>query len=163
MTCLLYGRQVSKFHPRIIAVGETDELTAALGCARAQIPPSDPFHQSLLRIQKRLIDLMGELAVDPQDDARYRAGKFTPIPQEEVDWLTEDIHALEKKFPDGFHDWAIPGASSLSASLDLARAVCRRTERAVLQIKESEALRKELHIYLNRLSDWLWLTARVYE
>jgi hypothetical protein len=98
-TALLFGRRVSKTDARVVANGAIDELNAALGTVRATI--ADPFiNEKILAIQRELVVLMGELAVLPEDRARYVAGGFQFIETTAVDRLTAHIDDLEKKSSD---------------------------------------------------------------
>ena len=161
-TALMYGRRVPKNHPRIEACGAMDELNAALGLARASAK-QDFVRNNLLAIQQDLIVLMGETGVATEDLPRYvKDGHsvVTPKMTAKLDALVRKVKAPDRN-PGG---WATPGATMNSAALDLARTVCRRAERRVCALKETGELRNaEIVIYLNRLSDLLWLFARRVE
>ena len=161
-TALMYGRRIPKNHPRVEAYGTVDELNAALGLARATA--NDNFiGENLLAIQKDLVVLMGELAVIPEDLLRYAKDGYsvvTPAMTVKLDELVREIEAQGVSFK----GWATPGATMNSAALDVARTVCRRAERRGCALKEAgEPLNPEIVIYLNRLSDLLWLLARWVE
>jgi len=162
-TGLMYGRRVAKTDPRIAANGAVDELNAALGMVRATV--GEPFvTEAVLAIQKELVLLMGELAVLPEDRERYTAGGFHFVEKPMVDALTERIDDLEKNHHISYQGWATPGATLGSASLDLARTVCRRAERHIAVLAETAApVNGEILRYLNRLSDLCWLWARWIE
>jgi len=166
-TSLLYGRRVPKTDPRIGCNGTLDELNAALGMARACLKGGvgDPFvTEQLFAIQKELIIVMGEIAVLPEDRERHRASTYGVVTAARVDALTASVTDLETKHRIEFHRWATPGDSMGSAALEVARTVCRRAERAVLVLRESDAtLSGEISRYLNRLADLLWLWARWVE
>ena len=158
-TALMYNRRVSKCHPRVEAYGAVDELNAALGLARASAEQSF-VRDHLLAIQKDLVGLMGELATAPEDLPRYLKDGYshvTPDMTARLEALVKTIEAREIRF----QGWATPGGSTASAALDVARTVCRRAERRVCALQESSQLgNSEIIIYLNRLSDSLWLLAR---
>ena len=158
-TAIMYGRRLPKTDARIAANGAVDELNAALGVARAGL--AEVFVTGkILAIQKELVVLMGELAVAPEDRARYAAGGFHFVEKAMVDALTAHIDDLEKNHRISYDGWATPGATPASAALDLARTICRRAERAVVAL---EGVNPEIVRYLNRLSDLCWLWARWVE
>lgn len=159
-TCgLMYNRRVSKAHPRVEAYGCVDELNAALGMVRAATPHGF-IGDNLLVLQKDLVILMGELATAPEDLARYAKdghALVTPDLTAKVDRLVREIESQQLKL----HGWATPGTNTVSAALDLARTVCRRAERRVCALHETGQLQNpEIIVFLNRLSDLLWLFAR---
>ncbi|MGA9777980.1 MAG: cob(I)yrinic acid a,c-diamide adenosyltransferase [Limisphaerales bacterium] len=161
-TALMYGRRVPKNHPRVEAYGTVDELNAALGLARATAG-EDFVRENLLAIQKDLVGLMGELAALPEDSPRYVKDGYpmvTPQMTAKLDALVGEIEAQNVSFK----GWATPGATKNSAALDVARTVCRRAERRTCALQEAGELKNaEIVIYLNRLSDLLWLFARWVE
>ena len=161
-TGLMYNRRVPKSHPRVEAYGSVDELNAALGMARATA--DDPFVSgNLLQIQKDLVTLMGELATAREDLGRYVADGFqavTPALTEKLDALVAEVESQGLSFK----GWATPGMTVHSAALDVARTTCRRAERRVHTLQESGELdNAEILVFLNRLSDLLWLLARRVE
>jgi cob(I)alamin adenosyltransferase len=161
-TALMYGRRVAKNHPRVEAYGTVDELNAALGLARATAE-HDFVRTNLLAIQLDLVILMGELAVANEDLERYVKGGFTlvtPTMTAKLDVLVKEIEAQNVSFK----HWATPGATQNSAALDMARTVCRRAERRVCDLQTAGEMKNdEIIIFLNRLSDLLWLFARWVE
>ena len=161
-TGLMYNRRVSKCHPRVEAYGAVDELNAALGLARATAKTKF-IRANLLAIQKDLVTLMGELATAPEDLPRFTKDGYalvTPKLTAKLDQLVKEIEAQKISF----RGWATPGATANSAALDVARATCRRAERRACGLQEAGQLRNdEIIIYLNRLSDLLWLFARWVE
>ena len=161
-TALMYGRRVPKNHPRVEACGTLDELNSALGLARATA--TERFvGENLFWIQKSLVDVMGEVGVLAEDLSRYTKDGYTRVTSE----LTAKLDALVKKVEAqeiSFQGWATPGATQNSAALDLARSICRRAERRVFDLQSSGDLpNAEILIFLNRLSDLLWLFARWVE
>lgn len=161
-TGMMYNRRVSKCHPRVEAFGCVDELTAALGLARAACA-HDFIQHNLVAVQKQLVILMGELATAVEDLPRYVMEGFqltTPELTAALDGLVKEIEGQQMTF----RGWALPGACPGSAALDLARTICRRAERRVCELHERQQLRnQEIIVYLNRLSDVLWLMARWVE
>ena len=161
-TGLMYNRRVPKNHPRVESYGAVDELNTALGLARATAE-HDFVRQHLLAVQHDLIILMGELATLPEDLPRYVKGGFTlvtPALTSKLDDLVCEIEAQNVSFK----GWATPGATVNAAALDVARTTCRRAERRCTALHEMKQLENaEILIYLNRLSDALWLLARWVE
>lgn len=159
MTGLMYNRRVAKSHPRVEAYGSVDELNAALGVVRATTVTT-LLQERVLAIQKDLVILMGELATLEEDLPRYVKDGFTVVSPE----LTAKLDAWVKEIEAGevsFKGWATPGGTLVSAHLDVARTTCRRAERRIGALAESGQLANgEILVYLNRLSDLLWLMAR---
>jgi cob(I)alamin adenosyltransferase len=162
-TDLLYGRRVSKTHPRVIAGGAIDELNAALGLVRVVGGGEKDLAVLLELIQRDLINLMGEVALLEEDRERYLEGDAIVIDAEAVEKLADEVRSMEKNSELKFTGWALPGAggSEVAARLDFARTVCRRAERELAGLLESgEVSNTQLLRYLNRLSDLCWLLAR---
>jgi len=161
-TSLMYNRPVRKCHPRVEACGAVDELNAALGLARAAAPRA-LLRRKLAAIQQNLVVLMGELATLPKDLPRYVKGQHPLLTPDRTAVLEQWIRQLEAA-PIAARGWAMPGANTASAALDLARAICRRAERRVCALPKAGHLgNPEIVVYLNRLSDLLWLLARQVE
>jgi cob(I)alamin adenosyltransferase len=157
-TSLMYGRRVAKSDARVEAYGCIDELTAALGFARA-ICENDLVKEQIFATQKELIIVMGELSTLPDDRERY-GKEYGVTDGAMVDRLHALIIDLEKDkslYPKG---WALPGTTTASAALDFARTICRRAERRVSELQDQNP---EILRYLNRLSDWCWILARYVE
>jgi cob(I)alamin adenosyltransferase len=158
-TSLMYNRRLSKSHPRVEAYGAVDELNAAIGLARAATNQAF-VSDHLVPIQKGLVGLMGELATAVEDLPRYVKDGFPRVTPEMTVQLETAVKAIEAQNI-AYHGWATPGASLTSAALDVARTVCRRAERRVCALQDSRQLENaEIIVYLNRLSDLLWLLAR---
>ena len=158
-TSLMYGRRVPKNDPRVEAYGSVDELTAALGLARAA--SDDKFvTEQILAVQKDLINVMGELSTLPEDRQRYVKDGFQLTDAKMVNRVGGAIVDLEKDKSLYPKDWVIPGATAASAALDLARTICRRSERHVSALNDPNP---EILRYLNRLSDFCWILARLTE
>jgi len=150
-TVVLGEGRVTKFDPRIEALGAVDEATAAIGLARAtcQAHPTAPI---LLEIQRDLYKLMAEVSATPENQARFRA-----IDASRVTWLETQSDALEKTvvMP---REFILPGERPSSAALALARTVTRRAERRVVELFHGGGLENpHLLAYLNRLSSLLFV------
>jgi cob(I)alamin adenosyltransferase len=161
-TGLMYNKRVPKSHPRIAAVGAVDELNAAIGMARAMNGPGC-IGDNLFAIQKDLVTFMGELATLPGDLDRYQKDGFQvvlPALTAKLDKLVAEIEGQGISY----RGWATPGANAAAGALDVARTVCRRAERNVQSLRESGEIKNaEMIVFLNRLSDVLWLMARWVE
>jgi len=148
--------RISKTSERIEAVGCVDEATAALGLARS-LSKSEKICSMLVHIQEQLYWLMSELSAAPGV-----AEKFDKINQVEIVWLEKQIEHLENTvlLPKEF---ILPGESSASAALALARTIVRRAERRTITLFETGEIKKSLLIaYLNRLSSLIFIL-EVYE
>ena len=161
-TDLLFGKRIAKTALRIEALGNVDELNAALGLARAA--SHDAVWITLIdRLQSLLVGLMGQLAYLPEDEARYLEKKYAAITTEDLAWIVSEAHQYEAQGIK-FTGWARPGAegSLARAGLDYSRAVARRAERSVLALHESgEPVPEVVRLFFNRVSDLLWILARV--
>jgi cob(I)alamin adenosyltransferase len=138
--------RVSKLDPRVVANGEVDELNSLVGWA-AVVAEGD-IGDVLARVENELFDLGADITV-PQGDAALR------VTQEQVDRLEDDCDRFNETLPE-LKSFVLPGGTELAARLFVARAVCRRAERAVLATEASPLV----HVYLNRLSDLLFILAR---
>jgi cob(I)alamin adenosyltransferase len=136
-----------------------DEINAAIGLARAAAQ-HNLLHENLTTIQKDLVVLMGELATATEDLPRYMKDGHSLVTPAMTSSLEKWIAELEAAKVSA-KGWAMPGASTSSAALDFARTVCRRAERRACALQETGQLHNpEIIVYLNRLSDLLWVLAR---
>ncbi|MFQ3225389.1 MAG: cob(I)alamin adenosyltransferase [Lentimonas sp.] len=162
-TALLFGKRVPKTHIRVATYGQVDELGSSLGLCRAHT--QDTAAKAIIRkVQGELVYLMSEIATDDADQARFHE-KYAEqaISAEAVERLTTEIKVKETT-AGSFKGWTYAGETVAQAFFDQARTTCRRTERSLIELKESGAdVRSELHQYLNRLADLLWLIGREHE
>jgi cob(I)alamin adenosyltransferase len=154
-TSLFDNTRVSKAHDRVDAYGEVDEVNACLGAARAHLTEAD-LTAELARIQQDLFALGAELA-DPAKRIAERVAK-AHIRTEDAERLEATIDRLEGELP-ALRRFILPGGSPGGALLHLARTVCRRAERRVVGLGPG-AVDPLIVIYLNRLSDLLFVMAR---
>ncbi len=161
-TDLLFGKRVSKTHPRVRCCGAVDELNAQLGVVRAS-EVSEQMEECIDSVQKRLVKLMGVVATHEQDHGKYTEKGYQGIELEDVAWLDEIVHELEVEKGHRFRGWSRPGkAGALSgAYLDVARTTSRRAELVSWEIDDEGLVIARQ--FLNRLSDVLWLLARSRE
>lgn len=158
-TSLLFGRRVPKTHPRVEANGTLDELTSALGLARAQAR-HDLLRDQLLTVQRTLWIMSGELAVDEADREKFLKSQFAPLKEENLQFLDDLVAEYEARALK-FQGFVQPGDTIPSAFLHWARATARRAERSVWRaIEAGHSINPLVPRYLNRLSDVLWLMAR---
>jgi cob(I)alamin adenosyltransferase len=154
-TSLFDNTRVSKADPRVDAYGEVDELNACLGAARAA-GPGDELAEALEAIQQDLFALGSRLA-DPSARVAVRVTKAAITP-EAVARLEQLIDRLEEEVPP-LRKFILPGGSLAGAMLHVGRTVCRRAERCVIALGAG-AVDPILIVYLNRLSDLLFVMAR---
>ena len=146
-TTLGDGTRVAKTDPRVVAVGEVDELNSCLGWVRA----ADGAPAVVERIQNELFDLGADLATPSG-----AAGSRLRVAQDLIDRLEEECDAVNEELVP-LKSFVLPGGTEIAARLYIARAVCRRAERSVLQVGDVSPL---VPVYLNRLSDLLFILAR---
>ena len=154
-TGLLGGLRVAKDAPRIEAYGTVDELNAAIGVARSQAPPDD-IDRLLTQIQNTLFDLGAELAT-----AGGQHRELAKISDLHIETLETEIDRFEAGL-EPLKQFILPGGTPLAAHLHLARTICRRAERRVVTLiaAENTELSPLIIVYLNRLSDLLFVLAR---
>jgi cob(I)alamin adenosyltransferase len=151
-TSLGDGSRVSKLDTRIAAYGTVDELNSALGvCLSGERP--DEIAAPLLRIQNELFDLGADLSVPLEIEGRLR------VTQSAVD----ELEALCDRFNEGLPElrsFVLPGGTEAAAQLHVARTVCRRAEREALVAANEHDVNPLVVVYLNRLSDLLFILSR---
>lgn len=148
------GPRVAKDDPRIEAYGTVDELNAALGLARSAALPAD-LDALVDRMQHELFDLGAELATP--DPAKFNLRILGPT---QITALESAIDEFEAQLPK-LQQFILPGGSPAAAQLHAARTICRRAERRIVSLAGLEPIASELIVYLNRLSDLLFVLARV--
>lgn len=156
MTSLVGGARVSKAHNRMEAVGAIDESNAALGVARLHV--ADDINVMLERVQHDLFDLGADIATplplkeDENASLRIIASQVKRL-EDEIDEMNATLQPL--------NSFVLPGGAVAAAYLHLARVMVRRAERHVVALAEAEAVNREAMQYINRLSDHLFVLARV--
>lgn len=145
------GRRVPKQHIRIAVIGDADELNSALGCVMAALTSVSPLHDDLLLIQHQLFNVGGELAMD---------GEMTLVTQADVEWLEKKVETWNESLP-ALKEFILPSGSMAIAQCHLARSICRRVERQCCALAEQESVSDILLVYLNRLSDCLFVLGRI--
>lgn len=157
-TGLFGGGRVEKDHPRVDAYGEVDELNAFIGMARA-IELMPRIDEVLVPIQRDLFSIGALLATPDHEKMREQLRKAR-IDEERIAELERAIDACEHEL-DPLRSFILPGGTPKSAALHVARTVCRRAERRVVALRRDVELPELVIIYLNRLSDLLFMLSRV--
>ena len=150
------GVRVPKDHPRVAAYGDVDELNAVLGLLAAYCP-NTPEKDLLHTIQNDLFDVGADLCVpptageEPAHALRIVEGQYLRL-ERAIDRMNEHLNPLKS--------FILPGGTPAAAWLHLARTVCRRAERSLVTLMQTESVNKHALIYLNRLSDFLFVLGR---
>jgi cob(I)alamin adenosyltransferase len=162
-TTLASGEKISKAALRLEAYGTVDELNSWMGLLRDHVKLQAEFQghwldQSLERIQNELFDLGGELATPTKhlniEKQRVVSTEDVTVLEQEIDSVNENLEPLA--------NFVLPGGHICNSTAHLARTVCRRAERELVRLRIDEPdVRGETQIYLNRLSDWLFVMGRL--
>lgn len=157
-TKLMYGARVSKADLQVEAYGTIDELNSFLGLARAACDDAE-IGAIIESLQRETFVVAGEMATPPEQLEKLKA-RVTPAMTAALEAHITPIEQM----PGLLDDWALPGATTAGAAIDVARAVARRAERYAVRLSDADGLpNAEVLRYLNRLSDLLWLLGRRYE
>ncbi len=160
-TSLFGGTRVPKHHIRIESYGTVDELNAYIGLIRDQ-QIDDRSKASLHKIQHELFTL-GAMLATPADKEKLKSGKdrlnILKTNEVTVQFLEDEIDSMNKDLPQMTH-FILPGGHTTVSYCHIARCVCRRAERLATQLSEEEEIDTHVLIYLNRLSDYLFVLAR---
>ncbi|MDX1741362.1 MAG: cob(I)yrinic acid a,c-diamide adenosyltransferase, partial [Rhodothermales bacterium] len=156
-TGILGGNRVAKNHPRIEAYGTVDELNASIGMVLStdsRGTSQEDIREGLTRIQAELFVLGADLAtpLDSRADVPRINSKMIERLETDIDRAEADLEELKS--------FVLPGGSATAAALHVARTVCRRTERRVVELAEQERINDLNIVYLNRLADLLFVLAR---
>jgi cob(I)alamin adenosyltransferase len=143
------GERIAKDAPIIEAIGAIDELNCWIGLVRSH-PLADELEDPLEEIQHKLFDLGGQLA-SPEHIA---------IREPDILFLEQSLDDMNRQLPT-LKEFILPGGSEVVSAIHLARAVCRRAERRTFSAHKQEAIDSAALKYLNRLSDWLFVAARM--
>lgn len=143
------GTRVGKHSPRIAALGDLDELNSAIGLVLAEdVPPQ--VREALLEVQHDLFDLGGEVSIPGH----------ALLKEERVAFLDERLEAWNAGLSP-LKEFILPGGTRAAAASHLARTVCRRAERSIVALAQNEEVGDAGRRYLNRLSDLLFVAARL--
>ncbi len=158
-TCLGNGERRKKFDIRVTAYGTVDETNACIGLARLHTSKHPQMDDALARIQNDLFDLGADLATP--DDGKPLEFEPLRITQSQVERIESEIDIINENL-DPLRSFVLPGGSPLAANLHLARTVSRRAERRIVELSqdENENVSKACILYMNRISDYLFVAAR---
>ncbi|MDQ4076311.1 MAG: cob(I)yrinic acid a,c-diamide adenosyltransferase [Chloroflexota bacterium] len=158
-TGLFGGQRVSKDSPRVEAYGAVDEVNALVGIVRSFLPEDDRLQERLATVQSDLFVVGADLAT-PEVEGK-KASSYVPRVQAEdakrlEQWIDEAEEELEP-----MRTFILPSGIPAATHLHFARTVCRRAERRVVTLAHSESISPYIRVYLNRLSDLLFVWARL--
>lgn len=160
-TALFGGTRVPKHHVRIEAYGTVDELNSHIGLVRDQ-EMNSLYKEILIRIQDRLFTLGAILATDPEK-ATLKSGKerlnIPKLNEKDIHLLEQEMDKMNEELPPMTH-FVLPGGHNTVSYCHIARTVCRRAERLTTYLHEQEPVDSHVLMYLNRLSDYLFVLAR---
>jgi cob(I)alamin adenosyltransferase len=151
-TSLIGGTRVSKFHIRVEAYGTVDELISHIGLIRSQ---KIDLHiiETLHQIQIKLMDIAAIMASDE------KAKKVRHINDDDIKILENEIDKYDAEL-EPLKYFVLPGGHNTPAFCHIARCICRRAERMILRVNEENSVPKNVQVYMNRLSDYLFVLAR---
>lgn len=162
-TSLFGGSRVPKYHLRIESYGTVDELNSNIGMIRSQPEIDSESKEILIHIQDKLFTLGATLATDPKK-AILKSGKdrlnIPRVKEEDVALLEKEIDRMNEALPPITH-FVLPGGNNIVALCHVARCVCRRAERIATHLADNEEVDATVIKYLNRLSDYLFVLARM--
>lgn len=154
-TSLIGGTRVKKYDLRLEAYGSVDELTSWVGLIRSADIEEEIRH-ILEKIQQKLFVIGAILATDEKSLARKRQ---LPCKEEDITMLEDEIDKISADLPKLSH-FVLPGGSVPASYCHVARTVCRRVERRIVELSEKEEINSLVVIYINRLSDYLFVLSR---
>ncbi len=160
-TSLFGGTRVKKFDLRIESYGTIDELNSYIGLIRDQKIDTNSFN-SLIKIQNNLFTIGAMLATPPEKE-KLKSGKerlkIKKITIEEILFVENEIDQINTELP-LMTNFVLPGGHTTVSFCHIARSICRRAERIIVQLNQDEPVNENILIYINRLSDYLFVLAR---
>jgi cob(I)alamin adenosyltransferase len=162
MTALGTGERVLKHAPRIAAYGAVDETNAAIGVARLGLRQAHPDVDAMLaRVQNDLFDLGADLTMPDRGEDKTRTRAPLRVSDAQVKRLEDEIDAMNAELTP-LRSFVLPGGSAAAAALHVARTVCRRAERGIVELAQlaDEPVSSAALKYINRLSDLLFVASR---
>jgi len=155
-TSLVGGVRIKKNDIRLEAYGTVDELSAHLGLLVALLPDGDE-RQTLIRIQNNLFNVCTHLATDQSQTPLYPSARLA---DGETAFLEHEVDRLMALLPEK-QGFILPGGTQAAAQAHVARTVCRRAERRIAALAEGAVVGEEIQQYVNRLSDYLFVLAKI--
>ncbi len=143
------GSRLSKDSLQMHTIGDVDELNSMLGLVIHKCQPGE-VRENMISIQHDLFNLGGQLAMP----------EYEKINQQRIDWLENTLNAMNEQL-EPLEEFILPGGAEASCFCHMARTICRRTERTLVSLNSHITIREELLAYINRLSDWLFVAARI--
>ena len=154
-TGLIGGSRVKKYNLRLEAYGTVDELNSFIGVVRSQ--QTDEHSDKILeKIQNKLFVIGAHLA---SDDSITLIKKQMPVGETEIRMLEEEMDTMNEQLPE-LRNFILPGGCQATSFCHVARTVCRRAERLIVELSEKVQIDANLIIYINRLSDYLFVLSR---
>jgi len=150
-TSLGDGKRVSKNSLRVISYGEVDEVNATIGVAVSYC--SDQVQENLKYIQNHLFDIGADLCIPDENKKAKSLDEGINMLENEIDQMNTKLSSLKS--------FILPGGTKGSSFLHLARTITRRCERSLVELNSKEKINPEIMIYINRLSDFLFVAARI--
>ena len=157
MTDLVGGVRISKTHARLEAYGTIDELSSHLGLLVSMMPNNDMERPTLLRIQSNLFNVGTHLATDQSQTPLYASAR---LPEGETALLEQHIDSMMAMMPEP-QGFVLPGGTMAAAQCHVCRTVCRRAERRIDTLAETDTVGADIIEYVNRLSDYLFVLAKI--
>ncbi|MCK5638876.1 MAG: cob(I)yrinic acid a,c-diamide adenosyltransferase [Flavobacteriaceae bacterium] len=160
-TSLFGGSRVKKYNLRIEAYGTVDELNSHIGLIRDQKIDEETFN-NLIKIQNELFTI-GAMLATPSDKEKLKSGadrlKVSKININKIEFLEKEIDKMNSSLKP-MKNFILPGGHTIVSFCHIARCICRRAERITVELSDNEPVNKYILIYLNRLSDYLFVLAR---
>jgi cob(I)alamin adenosyltransferase len=153
-TSLIGGTRVAKYSLRIEAYGTVDELNSYVGLIRDQEIPQEQI-DTLLEIQDRLFTLGSNLAADPVSSKM----KLPELKEEDITYLEQQIDLMDETLP-AMKSFVLPGGHQSVSFCHVARCICRRAERRIIELAAHEPVDSIIIAYMNRLSDYFFVLSR---
>ncbi|MCB1113699.1 MAG: cob(I)yrinic acid a,c-diamide adenosyltransferase [Chlamydiia bacterium] len=160
-TSLYTGVRVPKNDPHIVAVGDVDECNSAIGLALSLLPENEALaeiKEQLIHVQHALFDVGAAIAT-PRTSGETKKVEKTRFSEAAIKDLENWIDEMQEKLPP-LKQFILPGGHPAGAALHVARSLCRQAERTVIPLKATHEVSDKVAIYLNRLSDYLFVVSR---